>query len=234
MTGGSLPETPGQDRGPNGNADARGDADSDSQFPTVQLPFSGTVVSPDEAVAPMNPHPTFPRAASVDALEPRRLLANVMLKDIGAGELHGNPSELTVIGQTVYFVASADAPVAGTFWELWRTDGTPAGTRQVTNVYEAPGGDSLPWADTDAPSAARVSAPRARRAVGDELWYYDVRHWASQNLLVTLNRLGAEGQTKSWDLGSLNLALNQQRRDPRNVDGQVHVYLDGDEFARES
>src|SRR5688500_17317895 len=169
MTGGSLPETPGQDRGPNGNADARGDADSDSQFPTVQLPFSGTVVSPDEAVAPMNPHPTFPRAASVDALEPRRMLANVMLKDIGAGELHGNPSELTVIGQTVYFVASANVPVAGTFWELWRTDGRPAGTRQVTNVYQAPGRDSLPWADTDATGLASISWTRSLIADGDAL-----------------------------------------------------------------
>ena len=182
----------------------------------------------------MNPHSTFPRAASVDALEPRRMLANVILKDIGAGELHGNPSELTVIGQSVYFVASANVPVAGTFWELWRTDGTPAGTQQVTNVFEAPGGDDLPWADTGAPGLAFFSGPRSLLAVGDALWYYDVRHSSSQVLLVTLNRIGADGQTETWDLASLNLSLNQQLRDMRSVDGQVYVYLDGDEFALES
>ena len=179
----------------------------------------------------MNPHPTYPHV--LDTLEPRRLLANVMLSDIGDGALHGNPSELTVIGQTVYFVASANVPVAGTFWELWRTDGTPDGTQQVTNVYDSPGGDSLPWADTDAPGLAFFNGPRSLLVVGDALWYYNVRRSSSQILLVSVNRLGGDGQTTTWDLGSMNLSLGQQLRDPVVVDGQVYVFRDGDEFALE-
>jgi ELWxxDGT repeat protein len=181
----------------------------------------------------MNAHPTTHRrtAAVAETLEPRRLLANVLLKDIGAGVLHGNPSELTVVGGSVYFVASTKLEVAGTFWELWRTDGTPSGTRKVSNFHDGPGGDERPWADTNAPGLAYFSGPRALIAVGDDLWYYRVRHSSSQVLLVSLNRLGADGQTTSWDLGSINLSLKQSLSDVQNVDGKVWFYRDADEFA---
>jgi ELWxxDGT repeat protein len=168
-----------------------------------------------------------------EPLEARRLLANAILKDIGAGELHGNPSELTIVGTTVYFVASTNVPIAGTFWELWKTDGTPQGTAQLTNVYNSPGGDERAWDGTAAPGLAYFSGPRSLIAVGDELWYYDVRHSSSQVLLVSLNRVDASGQTTTWDLGTLNLSLRQQLHDPVHVDGQVYVYRDGDEFALE-
>jgi ELWxxDGT repeat protein len=169
--------------------------------------------------------------SAAEPLEPRRLLADVLLKDVGAGALHGNPAELTIIGTTVYFVASANLPIAGTFWELWKTDGTPQGTTQVTNVYDSPGGDELAWDDTDAPGLAYFSGPRALLAVGEDLWYYDVRHSSSQVLLVSLNRIDVAGETTTWDLGSLNLSLRQRLHDPVHVNGQVHVYRDGDEFA---
>ena len=181
----------------------------------------------------MIPHRTSFSWCYSEPLEPRRLLANVILKDIGVGELHGNPSELTIIGSTVYFVASTNVPIAGTFWELWKTDGTPPGTTQVTNAFDSPGGDELAWDDTTAPGLGYFSGPRSLIAVGDDLWYYDVRHSSSQVLLVSLKRLGADGQTTTWDLGSLNLSLRQQLHDPVEVNGQVYVYRDGEEFALE-
>ena len=180
----------------------------------------------------MIPHRTLLSwSVSAEPLERRRLLANFILKDIGAGALHGNPSELTIIGGTVYFVASTNVPITGTFWELWKTDGTPEGTAQLTNVYDSPGGDERAWDGTNAPGLGYFSGPRSLLAAGEELWYYDVRHSSSQILLVSLNRIDANGETTTWDMGSLNLSLRQKLNDPVVADGRVFVYRDGDEFA---
>ncbi len=171
------------------------------------------------------------RAASLEKLEPRRLLASVMVADIGAGGLHSNPSEFTLLGETLFFIAESRASgVSGTFWELYRTDGTAAGTERLTPI------DGTTPGSNDAHNSAELelsvyTGPRSLVAVGEDLWYYDVRHSSAQLLLVKLVRRSPGGETTEWDLGDVNLSLGQRLHDIKNVDGQVHVYRDGDEFS---
>jgi large repetitive protein len=51
-----------------------------------------------------------------------------------------NPRDLTAVGSTLYFMATDDAD--GT--ELWRSDGTEAGTTQVKDILPGPG-NGLSW-----------------------------------------------------------------------------------------
>src|SRR5262245_23649374 len=75
------------------------------------------------------------------------LLANaqnpIMLKDVNAtqnGGSYTDPSEGALLGSTYYF--SGTASPAGQ--ELWKTDGTAAGTMLVADLF--PGGeDSYPY-----------------------------------------------------------------------------------------
>ena len=54
----------------------------------------------------------------------------VMVKDICSGTCSSFPSDLTVMGNTLFFAADNDA----TGQELWKTDGTETGTVMVANV----------------------------------------------------------------------------------------------------
>lgn len=58
----------------------------------------------------------------------------VLVKDVYAGGGSSRPSHITVVGQTVYFVAEGSD---GSGREIWKTDGTEAGTVRVTNFNEA-------------------------------------------------------------------------------------------------
>jgi ELWxxDGT repeat protein len=78
-------------------------------------------------------------AASVEALEPRQMLAVAMVKDISSGTAASNPTNITAVGDLAYFVATDSTH--GT--ELWRSDGTAAGTSIVSDIV--PGtGSSMP------------------------------------------------------------------------------------------
>lgn len=81
-------------------------------------------------------------------------------KSFGDGFARGEPNELTPLGDTLYF--GGFAPDTG--YELWRSDGTVAGTRPVTDLEPGPTG----------------SYPRSLRVLGDRLIFSTSRGlWAS-------------------------------------------------------
>ena len=67
-----------------------------------------------------------------------------MVKDIDAGAAGSNPDHLTVHEGVLYFTASDGQ----TGYELWRSDGTAAGTTLV--------GDVAPGADSSSPPVGRL------------------------------------------------------------------------------
>jgi ELWxxDGT repeat protein len=80
---------------------------------------------------------SFSRYLQVEALEDRHLLAAMprLVKDIDTITNPGSgPSDFTEVGGTVFFVASTPA----TGRELWKSDGTDAGTVRVKDIN--PGG----------------------------------------------------------------------------------------------
>ena len=71
----------------------------------------------------------------LEALESRDLLAVNLVADVNQIGLNSsNPRELVLVGDQTYFVADSKL---GT--ELWRTDGTSAGTVIVRDIVEGPG-----------------------------------------------------------------------------------------------
>src|SRR5262245_19447609 len=62
-----------------------------------------------------------------------------LVKDIESSSGDGNPGELTVSGGSLFF--GADDGIEGPFGdELWKTDGTPAGTVLVKDIVPGPQG----------------------------------------------------------------------------------------------
>ncbi len=166
----------------------------------------------------------------IEALERRRLLAATLPADVGAGALHANPSELTVAGGYLYYVAAGSSPGPATRWSVLRTDGTAAGTVHVPSLTPAGagvGGSSVAMTSQDA-GLAFYTGPRSLVAVDDALWFYEIAHTSSHVLVVKLNRFDADGTHTTLDLGEVNLSLRQTVHDLRNVDGRIYFFRDGE------
>jgi ELWxxDGT repeat protein len=86
-----------------------------------------------------------------------------MVKDIWPGEDGSGPSWLTAVGGTLYFTARDDTHGD----ELWRSDGTEAGTVMVGNLSRGARSSSPDWV-TDLGGTAFFSAKTP--ATGRELW----------------------------------------------------------------
>lgn len=106
--------------------------------------------------------------ASFEALEPRALLSATpaMIADINPGAATSNPANLVAIGTTTFF--AADDGVHGT--ELWKSDGSTAGTRMVADMN--PGAaSSYPSDLTNVNGTLFFSAHDNTH--GEELWKSD-------------------------------------------------------------
>ncbi|MCB9869876.1 MAG: hypothetical protein H6837_08460 [Planctomycetes bacterium] len=91
----------------------------------------------------------------------------VLVKDILPGSYGSGPSDLTVVGSTVFFTASDKSN--GTNIELWKTDGTTAGTVKVKEINST--GSSYPRYLTAVGGTLYFSA--RDDTTGDEPWKSD-------------------------------------------------------------
>ena len=90
-----------------------------------------------------------------------------MVKDIYSGSSSGYPSELTVVGSTLYFEADD-----GTYgYELWKSDGTATGTVMVKDIRSGSGSGYLEHL-TAVGNALYFLANDGTN--GDELWKYSL------------------------------------------------------------
>jgi ELWxxDGT repeat protein len=105
---------------------------------------SGTAAPPAANAAPKT-QPAGDASRSTGAVaEPKKV---GLVRDIAAGEKSSDPALLTKLGQYVFF--SADDSVHGR--ELWKSDGTTAGTLMVRDINRV----------TDGDEAVTVTAPAA-------------------------------------------------------------------------
>ena len=96
-----------------------------------------------------------------EELESRQLLAATLVKDINPGPGGSDPSAIVEAGDIYYF--TADDGTHGR--ELWRTDGTAAGTSLVKDILPGPTGSS--------PGAMAEFKERLYFLVEDGLWSSD-------------------------------------------------------------
>src|SRR5690606_38071014 len=66
----------------------------------------------------------------------------VLLKDTFPGSSSGSPSELVALGPFVLFRANSGTTGQATGLELWRTDGTAAGTVEILDIQKGVGHSS--------------------------------------------------------------------------------------------
>lgn len=106
--------------------------------------------------------------ASIETLEARALLSSTpaIVADINPGVASSNPAYGVVIGATTYF--NADDGVHGA--ELWKSDGTAAGTKMVADTNAGPAGSS-PSNLTNVNGTLFFSAHDSTH--GEELWKSD-------------------------------------------------------------
>jgi ELWxxDGT repeat protein len=106
--------------------------------------------------------------AFAEVLEGRRLLSTALLSDVNTANGDSFPDQLADINGTLYF--SAFTPATGV--ELWKTDGTPAGTAMVKDAV--PGVSGLyPQEMTARPDGTVFFTGYANDSGDRELWKTD-------------------------------------------------------------
>lgn len=105
------------------------------------------------------------RLCLIEGLERRALLAAQFAADVDLATLRSDPGSFTTLGDSVYFLAKPSQGPSGV--DLWKTDGTPAGTVFVKAFDDATGlraaGGRL-FFDV---------APEGSTGVPDDLWTSD-------------------------------------------------------------
>jgi ELWxxDGT repeat protein len=104
---------------------------------------------------------TLPASRAIELLEPRTLLAAQLVADLNTAPASSDPEQSVSVNGLTYFVA--DDGLHGR--EIWRTDGTPAGTRLVRDI--APGTDS------GSPLLLGAAGDRVYFEVYGQLWQTD-------------------------------------------------------------
>lgn len=100
----------------------------------------------------------------------------VQVKDIYPGQLGSSPYDLTPLNGEVYFAATTgDTGIFGTDHELWKSDGTAAGTVQVAQIYSAHGRYTSGGADVNNITIAgsKIFFTANDGVHGNELWESD-------------------------------------------------------------
>jgi ELWxxDGT repeat protein len=104
----------------------------------------------------------------VELLENRALpsVSTQVLKDINTGTGSSNPAEFTQVGSITFFVAADSAHGL----ELWKTNGTSAGTVLVRDIEPAAGVGSFPQSLTNVNGTLFFTANTQSDSHGLELW----------------------------------------------------------------
>ena len=99
-------------------------------------------------------------------------LGTVMVKDIVIGAGGSGPTNLSVLGTTVYFAATNGSTSTANGVELWKTDGTDLGTVMVKDIFPGPGA-SFPTELTPLNGILVFKATGPSPTGGNELWKTD-------------------------------------------------------------
>ncbi|HXE51495.1 MAG TPA: ELWxxDGT repeat protein, partial [Tepidisphaeraceae bacterium] len=106
---------------------------------------------------------------SIEPLEPRTLLSSAALvKDINTGTLGSGAIPLASVGGTTFFTADDGAHGV----ELWKTDGTAAGTSLVDDITTGPGSSFSPYGTEGVAFAGKCFFGQSTSA-GNTLWESD-------------------------------------------------------------
>ncbi len=93
-----------------------------------------------------------------------------LVKDVVAGSDFSDPRELTAVGDTLFFAAGSGGSFGTGDVELWKSDGTEAGTVLVKDIWPGPA-SSIPTSLTAVGGALYFSAQND--LFGRELWVSD-------------------------------------------------------------
>ena len=102
----------------------------------------------------------------------------VLVKDIYSGTANSNPEQLTDVNGTLFFVATTGTSGTGTGKELYKSNGTSAGTTLVKDIYI--GGNSNPANLTNWNGTLYFTATDATHTVqsfGKQTALLQVRYW---------------------------------------------------------
>ena len=154
--------------------------------------------------------------------------AAVLVKDIFAGTdssmIDANPAWLTAVGSTLYFVA--DDGINGR--EIWKSDGTAAGTVMVYNTYAV---DSDPSYPVDPRSFNHSSGPNELVSAGGRL-YYRANPYIDVNAATLMTTDGtAEGTRQARTDMYVGLPEQWRRSAWVSTVGSI-VYFDAGELWR--
>ena len=135
-------------------------------------------------------------------------VGTVMVKDIKSGQGNGEPMRLTAVGDTLYFAARDDPQTGYGSEELWKSDGTEAGTVKVKVI--CPVSSSCPYGSqpdelTAFGNTLFFSAKNSTH--GRELWMSDGTETGTVMVEAFNNGSGQNGDSSPRDLVIMNNIL---------------------------